>query len=336
MHRDLVGQRQRLALVVGDQHRGRAGRPQRAGRRRGPCPRADRRRATRTARRAARRGPGRQRAGERDPLLLAAGQLVRVAGTRGSPGSSTRSSSSSTSGTRARCARGRPKAMLARDVEVREQRALLRDVADAGAAAAACRRPSPTTRPLAEATRCRRRGRRSPAMMRSSVVLPQPDGPSTAVMAALRRRRGRAPSSTSWSHRSASSRPATVKSGHAGTEPVSVCRLRRKVAGSEISDHQQRVRRGGAVRRPPRSSTRMRSPASSVPIGASSSVAVSSVTTARKTSAAPAPRPGAISGSVTRRAVSSGLDPERVRDVVEHGGACSRRRARSPRRGAGT
>src|SRR5262249_10772072 len=40
-----------------------------------------------------------------------------------------------------------------------------------------------------------------------------------------------------------------------------------------------------------------------VPSGASSRVAVSSVTTARKTSAAPAPRPGAISGSVTRRRV---------------------------------
>ena len=55
-----------------------------------------------------------------------------------------------------------------------------------------------------------------------------------------------------------------------------------------------------------------------VPIGASSSVAVSSVTTARNTSAAPAPMPGASSGSVTRRSMATGPAPSDVRDVVEH------------------
>jgi hypothetical protein len=46
-----------------------------------------------------------------------------------------------------------------------------------------------------------------------------------------------------------------------------------------------------------------------VPVGARSSVAVSSVTTARKTSAAPAPMPGASSGSVTRRSRSGAEAP---------------------------
>src|SRR3954471_20557789 len=46
-----------------------------------------------------------------------------------------------------------------------------------------------------------------------------------------------------------------------------------------------------------------------VPVGASSRVAVSSVTTARNTIAAPAPMPGASRGIVTRRSRSNAEEP---------------------------
>jgi len=60
-----------------------------------------------------------------------------------------------------------------------------------------------------------------------------------------------------------------------------------------------------------------------VPSGDSSRVAVSSVTTARKTSAAPAPRPGAISGRVTRRSVPIVPSPRLRATESSTGGACA-------------
>ena len=60
-----------------------------------------------------------------------------------------------------------------------------------------------------------------------------------------------------------------------------------------------------------------------VPVGASSRVAVSSVTTARKTSAAPAPRPGASRGRVIRRNRSSDVDPSEAATSSYRRGDCS-------------
>ena len=60
-----------------------------------------------------------------------------------------------------------------------------------------------------------------------------------------------------------------------------------------------------------------------VPIGASSSVAVSSVTVARKTSAAAAPSPGRICGSVTRTSARSGPQPSERASSSCTGGACA-------------
>ena len=92
-----------------------------------------------------------------------------------------RSSSSST-----RALRRRRSRTFASDVEVREERVLLEDVADAPPlrrqvdAALPCRarrRRRATTRP--------RRGRSSPATTRSTVVFPAPDGPTSATSGAV-------------------------------------------------------------------------------------------------------------------------------------------------------
>src|SRR3712207_9533982 len=60
-----------------------------------------------------------------------------------------------------------------------------------------------------------------------------------------------------------------------------------------------------------------------VPIGASSSVAVSSGTTARNTSAAPAPRPGASSGREIRGRRSTGAEPSEAGTFSYRGGGRS-------------
>ena len=78
-HRHLVGHRQRLGLVVGDQHRGRAGGPQRVGdREAGLLAQGGVQGGERLVEQH-QRGLGRQGAGERHALLLAAGELVRRA-----------------------------------------------------------------------------------------------------------------------------------------------------------------------------------------------------------------------------------------------------------------
>ena len=79
-HRDAVGHRQRLVLVVGDQHRGRARLAaelarRRPGRWRAGCASSD---ANGSSSRTS-AGLDGQRPGQGDALLLAAGQLVRVA-----------------------------------------------------------------------------------------------------------------------------------------------------------------------------------------------------------------------------------------------------------------
>ena len=132
--RDLVGQGQRLVLVVGDQDRGRAG--VRAGRATTARPVLSRRAASSEENGSSRsttrvRGQG---SGEGDPLLLAAGELGRVGGRRRRAGSSAGRAARAAGGRCARAAAGRRG--CCRDVEVREQRALLRHVADPRAAAA--------------------------------------------------------------------------------------------------------------------------------------------------------------------------------------------------------
>ena len=85
---------------------------------------------------------------------------------------------------RATATTGRPNAMLSADREMREQRPVLRDVADAatvrrhrGAGAGQC--------PVAEQDRPAS-GRSKPAISRSSVLLPLPEAPTIAVRVPLR------------------------------------------------------------------------------------------------------------------------------------------------------
>ena len=123
----------------------------------------------------------RQRAGERHALALAAGELRRIAARR-SRSSCTRSSSSST---RSRDLRlggrvaARPHAQAEGDV--------LEHASCGGTARSAGTRSRRGARARRADARPRRRtgprprsGNSSPAMMRSSVVLPEPDGPSSA------------------------------------------------------------------------------------------------------------------------------------------------------------
>ena len=179
-HRHLVGQRERLALVVGDEHRGGAGRTE------GADDRAAGLLAEPGVERGERlveqhqRGLGGQGAGQRDALLLTAGELVRLPVAR-DVGSSTRSSTSATRDPAAGPRRGRGAARRRcwRRPQVREQRALLRHVADG----APPRRHRPA---VPDDGRARHGdgagvGVTKPATTRSSVVLPQPDGPRIAV-----------------------------------------------------------------------------------------------------------------------------------------------------------
>ena len=122
-----------------------------------------------------------QRPGQRDPLLLPAGELMRVAIARGRP-CPTASSRSATASRRS--AAGEAEADVGRHRQMREQAALLRHVADAaafrwhvGAGPVDDRSPSATV-PLSACSK--------PAMTRSSVVLPLPDGPRMAVSESLR------------------------------------------------------------------------------------------------------------------------------------------------------
>ena len=115
-------------------------------------------------------------AGERDPLLLAAGQLVRLAllVARQVDQLERLTVRRAISVLGRRRLRLSPKAMLPADVEVREQRVVLEDHVDrplvrriVGDVAAAQLDPAA------------RSGSSNPPIIRSVVVLPQPDGPSS-------------------------------------------------------------------------------------------------------------------------------------------------------------
>ena len=158
------------------------------------------------------RGLGGQRPGQRHPLLLAAGQLVRQP--RAAPASQPDQVEQlvAPGRRRAAAARGRPKLMLAGDVQVREQRALLGHEADRGGAAAARRGPAPATT-------------RSPSADRAGVrVVEAGDQPQQGGLAAAGRpeHRGQAaardvevdPGSTGVAPKDLV-RPLTVEGGHA-------------------------------------------------------------------------------------------------------------------------
>ena len=178
-HRHAVAERERLADVVGDVERpsGRARRT--ASRRSSTQPLAQRAgRARRAARRAAARAaPARargraRRAAARRPRASATARCSR-------PASPTSSSSSRDPASRSRArpdpAMRRPKRDVAGDVAMREEHVVLEHQAD----------PAPVRRDAVEVAaverdRARRRASGDRRSTRSSVVLPQPLGPSSA------------------------------------------------------------------------------------------------------------------------------------------------------------
>ena len=152
-------------------------------------------------------------------------------------------------------------------------------------------------------------------MIRSIVVLPQPDGPRTASDLAAGTSRS-TPSSTAVRPKALVD-PAQRQGAHRAAPSGATWRLSIQVAGTETSTSSSGVRRGGAVLH--RGDFDQNSVARVVvPVGESSSVAVSSVETARKTRAAPAPSPGAIIGSVTRHRVAQPALTQAARDVLQH------------------
>ena len=117
-----------------------------------------------------------QRAGQRDPLLLAAGELMRVASAESAE--SDRLEQGVDLATAALASR-EPEADVARHGQVREQAAFLRDVAD----------PAPLRREVGAGAVDQDAAdaivpvsaRSNPVSSRSSVVLPLPDRPRMAV-----------------------------------------------------------------------------------------------------------------------------------------------------------
>ena len=176
-HRHPVGDRERLVVVVGDQQRGRALARAgcRAGRRR--AARAGPGRARTAARRAAAAGAGPRARGPARPAAARRRTGSPGVAVRRSPGSPTSSSSSATRAARARAAADARAAAAGR----RRSRPR-RGAGTAGRPGTSARsraggrapgsRPAPSKRDA-----CRRRARSRPATARSSVDLPQPDGP---------------------------------------------------------------------------------------------------------------------------------------------------------------
>ena len=252
--RDLVGEQRRLGEVVGDEH-GRRRRPRRASRRaRAPPPPRCASRAPRAARRAA------ARAGSRASARASATRW------RSPPESSRGGASASASAPKRRSssiARGaalgardvrEPEGDVAPRVQVREQRVVLEQVAavaalgrqvDPGARRSSQRRSPSATRP--------RSGRCRPAIARSTVLLPAPDGPTSARLV---------PGSTSSSTSSSNSR-RTLASRTAASSP-DASRLHpaeQRRAAEQLHRQQQRRRRPrpGPPRAPARPGSRWRS-----------------------------------------------------------------------------
>ena len=178
-HGHLVGQRQRLALVVGDQHGRRSARAQRPGHgATGVLAQTGVERGERLVeeheRRIRREGPS-----QRDALLLTARQLVGEA-RRDRGRAARRGRGPRVPGPpRAHRAAGRNRRWRSRRDAGRAHPPGGRSPRDADGRAPAGPRPRPRAR---RSRWCRASGSRKPATSRSSVVLPQPEGPSTAVM----------------------------------------------------------------------------------------------------------------------------------------------------------
>jgi hypothetical protein len=118
----------------------------------------------------------RQRPGQGDPLLLAAGELV---GEALGQARETDQLEQLLDPAAASPASRQAEADVGGDVEVGEERSLLATKPTLRRSGATCVPPSQTTRPprwIVPAS-----ARSKPATRRSSVVLPQPEGPSTAV-----------------------------------------------------------------------------------------------------------------------------------------------------------
>ena len=316
-HGDLVGEGQGLVLVVGDQQAG-GRRPAAPGPRRGRSTRRSRRRGTRTARRAARPWSGARAPAASatrccwPPESSCGARLRKVRGT------ARRGRASRRSGCRrgarrgqaeARCWRRRRGAGRARPPAGRSRPAALR-----GHAAGPSRR-----HPVVEARSCPRRGV-EPGDEPQQGRLAAPGRAQHAVSEPCGRSRGR-PVVDLGS-------PAEGRPGTPCVTPVMPtlmaarlprCRMSRTVAGTEMSTSSEGVRRGGAVarlggRRPE--------------LGGERRCRWGSAAAWRSARSGWRGRParrrrrgwGAISGSVTRRAVAIGPTP-RLGHVVEHLGS---------------
>ena len=188
------------------------------------------------------RGRRREGPGQRHPLLLAAGELVRQPGAHRERQphqvEQLRDAGALAAGA-ARHAEGD----VARDVQVREQRALLRHVADP----AALRRHGPAragTPPGRRTRSCRRPGRGSPAMSRSRVVLPQPDGPRMAVSSRAGTSRS-TPCSTVVAPEGLGD--TTQREGGHAVVDLRASRVSRNVAGQRDQDDQRGVGRSRTI-----------------------------------------------------------------------------------------
>ena len=169
--------------------------------------------------------------------------------------------------------------------------------------------------------------RSKPAIRRSSVVLPLPDGAEDRGQRVRPRPSRSTPVSTGDASPETPSREVATIEHRGPTRSGARRRVRRPRSNQRPSRSpaRPRCRRAGRRRarrrRTRRWSRRPRtgSPACARPVGIRISVAVSSVDAQRKTRQKPAASPGAISGSVTRRKASTGREPERPRHLLEPG-----------------
>ena len=271
-HGNLVGEGQRLGLIVRDQDGRDAGRVEERGHRLAHA--LAQAGVERRERLVEQHQPGlpRQRPGQCHPLLLAAGQLVRPARAHASVeldhvqqlGDAprpfrlvARSGRSRYCRRRSRCGNSAP-SCITKPMPRRW----------AGTAAALGQR-QPVQRTIVPAS-----GVSNPAIRRKSVVLPEPDGPTIAVrlpagdaqLDAVQRHHRAIALADAASSRKLIDRPARLD-----------WRKSSQVSGSDEQHHEHRIGRGGRVVELAGQATRIPSPACAVPFGASIWVAVSSL-----------------------------------------------------------
>ena len=171
-HADPVGERGRVLEVVRDDQR----RQPQLGEQLGELAANDAarcaRRAPRAARRAAARRVARERAGERDALPLAAGEIAGAGARRGARSGSARAARPPARGRRRRRCGGRRGAGRARTPGRRARPSAARAAGRRAASLSNQVPPPSATLP--------RSGRSSPAIARSTLDFPAPDGPTSA------------------------------------------------------------------------------------------------------------------------------------------------------------